>query len=811
MRFIIRKNTNNMVLSSDSLVCKTDGFAKEHSRFLGLDKFISQFAEGLLQNKKTLDFCKTNNVPTAKLSTTDGQHVLYVRFGFSLKNLSLNDFDIIFYAMEDNAETKRKNDSSLLDYIVNHEAIEFAVDTSESSVEPSSYILDKDFKKLYVLFNSDQVNFPLLNKNQLEIVETENNNVLVQGVAGSGKTNICIDKIIYTAGKGYFGKVLYTTFSRGLLIDTISKIEVFKKNISDFLFAYKNHNVIFTDSHKKKAVENKLGLFLNVDIDEISSELERILFYLDNKVDFKLISDLYEPEKGYTFANEDFFVKEFGKVLSTKLSGKFSKVSHLSIEVVYKEIYGMIFGCTEPNDYRLISLNEYIERRKDSFSPSICECIYSLALDYEKFCKTNNALDNNFISRLLIENATESYSLAVIDEVQDFTEINLCLIKKLARRMFCVGDALQMINPSFFSFAYLKRLLYEENTVAVSKLENNYRNTRKITEAINMLNELNISKFGTHNFVLKGQSVEQDSKTVTVFFENNGFANRVQKEKLDNFTIVVASVKQKDALRKILGKQEILTVSEIKGLERDTVVLYDILSDNADKWSALERTQINRKKADENSVYRYYFNLFYVGVSRAKFNLFVVESKKLSLFSEFFNQFFDNLSPKDGITLLTEIVSKVDIDTDELHKRIEEFLRFGQFDNARFTANKLDDDQDRRIWLVKIDVNEKYIQKGDYRGAGIALWSAGILDEAKKMFKLSGNDELVKLVDECEGKGSGKLDTEIVKFYPDLQGNSVARKIILDTLNQDSKNLHDDFVRLKHIFNSNKEKKNGKK
>ena len=810
MRFIVRKKVDNMVLSSDSLVCKTDSFAKEHARFLGLDRFISHFAEGLLQEKRILELCKTKSIPTAKLSTTDGIHELYVRFGFSLKSLSLNDFDIVFYAMEDNAEVKRKNDSKLLDYLENHEAIEFAVEISESSIALSSNILDQDFQKLYVLFNSDQVNFPLLNRNQLDIVETEDNNVLVQGVAGSGKTNICIDKIIYTAGKGYFGKVLYTTFSRGLLIDTISKVQIFKKNIEDFLVAYKNNKVIFTDSHKKKAVENKLGLFLNVDITEISSELEKILYYLDNKVDFRLISDLYN-EKEYTFANEDFFVKEFGKVLQTKLSGKFAKVSHLSIEVVYKEIYGMIFGCSEQDNFSLITLNDYVERRKDSFSPAVCECIYSLAMDYEKFCKANNALDNNFISRLLIENAKEEYSLAVIDEVQDFTEINLCLIKKLSRRMFCVGDALQMINPSFFSFAYLKRLLYEENTVSVSKLENNYRNTRKITEAINKLNELNISKFGTHNFVLKGQSVEQDSKTVTVFFPNSGFASSVQKEKLDNFTIVVSSVKQKETLRKLLSKQEILTVSEIKGLERDTVVLYDVLSDNADKWGALERAQINRKKADENSVYRYYFNLFYVGVSRAKFNLFVVESKKLQLFNDFFNQFFDNMSPKDGFNLLAEIVSKVDIDSEELHKRIEEFLRFSQFDNARFTANKLDDDKDRKLWLKKIDVNEKFIQKGDYRGAGIALWSAGILDEAKKMFTLSGNEELVKLVDECEGKGSGKLDPEIVRFYPELAENPVARKVILDTLAEDSKELKNDFVQLKSIFNSKKEKKNGKK
>lgn len=810
MRFIVAKNVQTMVLSSRSKIFKTESFAVENSRFLGLDKFISQFAEGILENNAIFDYARKYNIPTAKITTTDGVHCLYLRFGFSLDDDLTNDEDLIFYAYEDNAPVKRKNDIVLAEYIENRDTLEFAVDLTKGSLASNNELLNKDFKKLFVLFNSDQVNFPLLNKNQTDIVETEDNNVLVQGVAGSGKTNICIDKIIFTACKGYSGKTLYTTFSRGLLTDTIQKVNVFKNNVREFLDCYRANKVVFTDSNKRKAVENKLGLFINVSVENLTAELERILSYIEEKVDFYLISDLY-PNRNFTFASESFFVKEFGKLLSTRLSGKFAKVAHLSTEVVYKEIYGMIFGSAKENDYSPLTLNEYIEKRKDSFSPSVCETIYSLSVDYNKFCLQNNALDNNSISRYLLENAKTEYSLTIIDEVQDFTEINLCLLKKLSRRMFAVGDALQMINPSFFSFAYLKRLLYEENAIAVSTLKHNYRNTEKITEAVNKLSELNIGKFGSHNFVIKGQSVEQGSKTVTVYFSSNNFASLVQKEKLDNFTIVVSSIAQKEALRKTLKKQEILTVSEIKGLERDTVLLYNVLSDNADKWATLERTQINRKKADENSVYRYYFNLLYVGVSRAKHNLFVVENKKINTFNDFFAEYFENLNEKAGIAKLTEIVSKIEIDNDELLTRVDEFLRFGQIDNARFTANKLEDDALRRKTLIRISVNENYVQKGDYQGAGLALWSEGILDEAKKMFGISGDKQLIELIDVCEGLGESKLNTDIVRFYPELSNNPVAKTIILNALNNESADILKDLTKIKRIFNSTKEKKNGKK
>ena len=809
MRFIVAKNTRKVVLSSRSKIYKTEAFAVDHSRFLGLDKFITQFAEGMLERGDIFEYARKNDIPTAKLTTTDGNHCLYVRFGFSLHSGLTEDLDLIFYALEDNAQIKRKNDSTLSDYLENKDTLEFAVDLN-GSVASNNDLLDRDFKKLYVLFNSDQVNFPLLNVDQQKIVEIENDNVLVQGVAGSGKTNICIDKIIYTACKDYSGKTLYTTFSRGLLVDTIQKVNVFKTNVKDFIDAYLENRVIFTDSNRQKAVENKLGLFVNVSVENIVDELERILSYIDNKVDFYLISDLY-GKKDFVFANESFFVKEFGKLLSTRLSGKFAKVSHLSTEVVYKEIYGMIMGSASERDYSPLSLEEYIEKRRDSFSPSVCETIYSLSRDYEKYLAQNNALDNNVISRRLVADATIDYSLTIIDEVQDFTEINLCLLKKISRRLFAVGDALQMINPSFFSFAYLKRLLYEENTIAVSTLNHNYRNTEKITDAINKLSELNVGKFGSHNFVIKGQSVEQGNKTVTVYFPSNNLASLVQKEKLDNFTIVVSSIDQKDILRKILKKQEILTVSEIKGLERDTVLLYNVLSDNADKWSALERTRIDRKKADENSVYRYYFNLLYVGVSRAKHNLFVVENKKIDTFREFFDDYFENLNEKDGFKKLSEIVSKIEIDNDELLTRVDEFLRFGQIDNARFTANKLEDDVLRRKTLTRISINENYVQKGDYRGAGIALWGAGILDEAKKTFEISGDKQLIDLIDVCEGLGETKLNTDIVRFYPELSDNPLAKQIITDALQNESSDLKKDFTNLKRIFNSSKEKKNGKK
>ena len=66
-------------------------------------------------------------------------------------------------------------------------------------------------------------------------------------------------------------------------------------------------------------------------------------------------------------------------------------------------------------------------------------------------------------------------------------------------KMFCVGDALQMINPSYFSFAYLKGLMYDKEYTLVSELKHNYRNSQAIAEIIDLLGDLNKTIFGTHS------------------------------------------------------------------------------------------------------------------------------------------------------------------------------------------------------------------------------------------------------------------------------------------------------------------------
>ncbi len=808
--FTISTASNKSYLFSNCKIYKTELFIKDTRGYLGIDAFVNKLCEGVFLHTTELvsfyniDITKDNKCYIA--STKDESNLLFFKFGYQIKSdLNLNPYDIVCYRYVSEIKQQRY-DQRLQHYLRSKKVYEYdIIQTKDTSIA-------MDFKRLYSLSNSDQVNFPLLNKKQLDIVMTEDKNVLVQGVAGSGKTNVCIDKIIYGACREYRGRILYTTFSRGLLIDTQNKVQIFKHNLRSFVDDFKDGRIVFADNNHKTAIENKLGIWFNVDDDDkIIDKIIRIIAFLDSNVDYFLIEDIMRKTTTDPIecVGERYFIKDYLPDLKDyNLSASLKKIGNFSKEIIYKEIFGMIFGSYQENSTKtMLSQKEYVEARKDSFPTSVAEIIYRLAEDYIAHLADMELYDNNTISRYLLSHPEKlpAYSLAIIDEVQDFTEVNLGLIKTIARRMFCVGDALQMINPAYFSFSYLKRLMFDREVSEVAELKHNYRNTKKIADTVDSLSELNIKQFGTHGFIQKGVSVDSNVPTSTIYAKEQQFVENIINAHLDNFTIIVATEECKSRLREKLNRQEILTVAEIKGLERNTVVLYNLLSHNLDKWQTLQRLTINRKKADENSVYRYYFNLLYVGVSRAKQHLYVVENNNVPLFNEFFANNFTTVKPQDLTNSLTKVVATFVVDDIENADRIEQFISLQQFDNARFCANQLSDKDECTLQNERINIYEHYVSRGQYRNAGIQFWKNGLPNDAKKQFTLSGDESLIALVDASLANNSGGLNYDVVEFYAYVEDNDIARNLIVETIKADLTKLKENTTQIKRLTALHKE------
>jgi len=780
-----------MVLSSQNSVYKTQRFLGLTRHFSKIDLFLSKIADNILSKKMLGDL---NTKQSSFFVSINNDKIYFV----------VKDNDIIFISYEGHDAFIRKGDARFFD-LSKKDDLEIYISNTASTLVP-----DTDLKKLYRLTDSNFVHFPLLDSVQESIITTENENMLVQGVAGSGKTNLCIDKIVYSASRGYAGRILYSTFSRGLLADTRLKVNEFNKQIKILLSAFESNSITIIGDSLTRAIENKLGLRLKVAPDKVIDKLKQIINYLDTSVDYLLIEDIARQNYGeITIADENYFSTKYIKSIKNhQLTSRLQKLSHLSNEVIYKEIFGLILGGSKQESPKaLITLTDYIALRKDSFNANDCETIYTIAKDYLLHLKNNNLSDNNTLSRkmLNLEKAAGEYSLIVLDEVQDFTQINLQFFKSITLKMFCVGDALQMINASYFSFSYLKRILYQKDLSSTAELISNYRNSKLIADIAVNLSDLNAKWFGVHRFLLKNKPLDTYAKSEAAFVSDKNFVSALANEKSSSYTVVVATNKEKLVLREKLPKAEVLTVSDIKGLERDNIVLYNLTSINQDKFAAFSRANISRKTADENSVYRYYFNLLYVGISRARQKLYVFEENKVDIFKDFYSTNFKVLDSLTAAKNLQVSSDKLESEQDELIDRVEEFIKLGQYDNARFTANKIVLERDKKEQLAKIEVFEHYISKGRHKDAGIKFLQYGLYSSAKEQFDTVNETVLSNLAASCEGSDN-ELGLEVINSYIELQDNEEVRKIIVGLVQSDLQKMHDNNRNTSITFKKIKEK-----
>jgi len=774
-------------LSSSGSAFKTENFLTKASAFLGLDFLLCKIYEGILNERTKFQ----DGLYDVKLKDCEFVFALG-RSIFASCNPQKND--AVFFELRCPDAFVRKGDRRFLE-LLGQEKTEFEVEVDKAK---SPSFNELDFVKLYRVTETDAVRVPRLSDTQTKIVTTEDQNMLVQGVAGSGKTNLCMDKILHTASRNYAHKVLYSTFSRGLLYDTKTKVMSLTGEIKRLIRGIEEKAVIFLDNNHVKCVENRLGIFLDTSNEKLLYTLQTMVNYLENKVDYLLLEDLYKEyvTEEYSLADESYFALQYTQnIKNHQLASRLQKVKHLSFEVLYKEIFGLISGACDPQTpHKILTRQSYAALRKDAFNNEEIDTIYAVALDYFAHLEKNALTDYNIMSRQLLDKADKipKYSLTILDEVQDYTEVNLNLFYRLSRKMFCVGDALQMINASYFSFAYLKRLLYEKDLSSVAELQSNYRNSKHIALIAENLSKLNTKLFGVHRFVLKVESVDNSPDSETVYIDKGDILEQLKSQPFSNYTVVVSSKKEKEKLRQKYPAPEILTVAEIKGLERDTIILYDLVSSNHHRWKRFARVGVNRKTADENSVYRYDFNLLYVGVSRAKTRLYVQERDSVEIFEKFFEDNFEPLPCSAAAKKLLSKVDKLEAEQDEILSRIKQFIQSAQYDNARQAANRILTIEEREKEIARIDIFENFVHKGKHKEAGIKFLQSSLYTDAKEQFQLCAEEGLAALCDSCMGETTGG-GLEALSAFIDAGENEDIQKVIVGLVREDLKQMQNTF------------------
>ena len=779
-------NFKNDIITSRLLV--SDDFVRDVKKYKNkISSFLSfvqknLYLKGLifLESKKNEKMLSSTATTTFEFRSPIKGHRLLFKYGWQYNNTNINDNDIVLcrYVNDHDRISEEANSISESDFSLNQEWTD-KLNISDFDIQELQNSEPLESNKLY--YYNDNVNYliPILNREQEKILKDKEQYVFVNGIAGSGKTNLCIQKLVMDSCCG--NKVLYSTFSESLLNSTQETIYY---NYIDQLRLIKNEIDFYGLNESLILKINNLNLNFNL----MDNYLKNIDIF-QNKlktIEYKMLCDIYNEKNNFKKELVDFKIFstlfESDEMLSFDLKNKF-KDTQISLEILFKEIEGVVLGLNSINP--IISFEDYKAERKDIFDEKSLRILYDIAKKYFEFIsKSNMYVDKNLIAVSLIKDNSlkEYYDIIVLDEVQDFTQKELLAFKYMSKKVFAVGDPLQMVNPSYFSFNRLKQIFGENHKEYT--LDLNYRNTKQLNHAINDLIEINKDKLGNHSNILKNIKTADIQESTYLFFTNyKSILDGLNASEFNDYCIVVATDKEKNTKH----NKEILTISEVKGLERGTIVLYNVLSQHLSEWLKLENSQINKKLADENSLLRYYFNIFYVGITRAQRHLLIVEESDINLFSEFFKNNFTYL---DKDTSIESLQLKLDLKTLSLTERIQrinESLKNKLFDNALHYISWIKDEKEKQKQLLRLEIYSDFYKNSNYEQARDECLELNFIEDAIEISKQSNAYDVANLLNKLFI--TNEFDLELCYEVLSKTNSIKIKSIIQNTLETTRKDL----------------------
>lgn len=385
--------------------------------------------------------------------------------------------------------------------------------------------------------------------------------------------------------------------------------------------------------------------------------------YWLNKLDFG-VETINFLEKAHLYIksidnNKEFHVKSQELYKFIRLNNSLDRINDNILKDL-NEIY---------NIYKNVDINNYAMSKDDylNFSPESSlygnkyiqdvydqeqrNAIYDLFEEYEKWLKCNKCYDENDLAVKLLNkynpifhiNKTKDkpeypFEFFVIDEAQDLTQIQIYslyhLVEDKAKIVFA-GDEHQIINPTMFTIKDIYALFLSdaEKPLVLDRkyIIHNFRSQKNIVDLANHMSEIRRRHIAKSDYETEQNIESVTDNGVKPFYLSYSDKNaseiiRSLKQYPDT-AIIVADENIKNELTTKYGKGQIFTVLDIKGLEFKYVLCYGLLGEYRQIWEEI----FNSGQAKNNSRYRYYFNIFYVAITRAKEYLCLIDPKTLCL------------------------------------------------------------------------------------------------------------------------------------------------------------------------------------
>lgn len=595
-----------------------------------------------------------------------------------------------------------------------------------------------------------------LNDEQFELISRDIKPLFLFGSAGSGKTTISINKA-YSLSCNQL-KIGYFTYSDNL-VDEAKKIfkNIYKSDTpynnsinSEYMDFNCFNNYIMKKSQKtsivtyeqfKKWINNILSKNISnrkvklqprdifreirgiikgiIPIDWIPIEIE--IVELSHEFVEYLVANKYASVKGSKILIKNNCLAD----LNTEISNNIKLYKNQFIKDL-NIIYYVIDEYVINN--KIIDEQLYLKlpKRYSIFTYEEKVIIYDIAKRYQQWLESSNKFDENDITRIALSKLRIEekfkFDYIICDEIQDLTELQIYFLLKSVNDkdniLFC-GDFNQTINPTFFDTGRIEAIYKIYNGMSNFKkniIKTNYRSSKSIVEFANKITNLKISTLGENK---KNDYFEKSAREALGNIRL--IKNCISKEELLSILkkrayvdIIVADDEEKyNLISHSKENKLVFTVSDYKGLENEYIIGYNIISKFKEKWDEILYKNTER---NDNEL-RYYFNLFYVLVTRSRDNVLLIEENINEELIKYFEEEIEIVNDFDYKKLDLDRISTKDEHYKKalrLEKNKQYIEAIESYKNADLNENELKREIGRCEALQKI-------LEGDYKQAAEEL------------------------------------------------------------------------------------------
>ena len=461
------------------------------------------------------------------------------------------------------------------------------------------------------------------------IRNTEDKNLIVEGIAGSGKTSVALHRIafllyripnltsnnvvVFTPNKvfsEYISNVLpelgeentYDMTFYDLLCQNINEYKDIE-NFTDFISRYYKDNISDYNLIKYKQSDEIIN-----DIDDyINNLLTKVKFTNKLEYDDFIEVDIDELNNMLTYKYKNFplfeRIKEISKrIASNNYKGSIKNAS--SIEKKLKELLNIKL------DLKVIFNDFY---NSNYFKYKHKEKVNDKYLYYEDACIFL------YIKSLLVGfNTNHVIKQIVIDEAQDYNKLQYLIIKKTFKtsNYTILGDTNQTINP-YYKYNSLEELTSIFDSSKYITLTKTYRSTGKIIDYTNKI--LGLSHV---------TSIRNDKASDIIFRNNvtkNDFLTDINNLKNTSKSIAIITKNDKEAedvYNLLKDNTDIVLIDGFSHIKRDLVVVPSYIAKGLEFDSVIIYTDIDNKYQEKDKY------LYYVACTRAQHNLIIYNNDK---------------------------------------------------------------------------------------------------------------------------------------------------------------------------------------